>query len=207
MSQQPIVRNAPAESDGADLPVVVVTGLPRSGTSMMMQMLAAGGVPVLSDHKRRADENNPHGYLEDERVKSLASDGSWLIQSRGQAVKIVAPLIPHLPPGCDFRAILMRRRIEEVLASQDMMLSRLGKQAAVVGNERLAVSFSKMYDRAVATLNERTDCQFITVDFADAIDRPGEVGDQVAAFLDGFCLSPAALSSAVDPSLYRTGRS
>ena len=104
--------------------LVVVTGLPRSGTSMLMQMLAAGGLPVLSDGLREADEDNPRGYLEFEPVKNLLKDSKWLFGGGGKAVKIVAPLLAALPPGLACRVILSERDLEEVLDSQERMLLR-----------------------------------------------------------------------------------
>ena len=106
--------------------VIVVTGLPRSGTSMVMQMLAAGGVAVLADDERLPDENNPRGYLEYEPAKRIVSDASWVETARGQAVKIVAPLVRHLPRGESappYLVVHMRRPIDEVVASQRTMLT------------------------------------------------------------------------------------
>jgi len=110
----------------SDETITVVSGLPRSGTSMMMQMLGAGGLAVLTDGKRGADADNPRGYYEYEAVKSLGQDASWLASAGGKAVKIVSALLIHLPDGFDYRVIFMRRPIAEVLASQRAMLDRLG---------------------------------------------------------------------------------
>ena len=104
--------------------LIVVTGLPRSGTSMLMQMLAAGGVAVLSDELRTADEDNPRGYLEFEPVKNLLKDSHWLFEARGKAIKIIAPLLSALPPGLPCRVILCERDLDEVLDSQERMLLR-----------------------------------------------------------------------------------
>jgi hypothetical protein len=107
--------------------ITVVSGLPRSGTSMMMRMLEAAGLPILTDGLRAADEDNPRGYYEFERVKKLESDAAWLPEARGRVVKIVSPLLKHLPPGHRYRVVFMRRRMDEVLASQRQMLVRRGR--------------------------------------------------------------------------------
>src|SRR5256885_1317813 len=95
-------------------PVTVVSGLPRSGTSMMMRMIAAGGIAPLSDHSREADEDNPLGYLELEAVKATRRDPSWLSRAPGRVVKVIHLLLKDLPPGYAYRVILMRRDLDEV---------------------------------------------------------------------------------------------
>src|SRR5438067_7880099 len=108
--------------------VTIVSGLPRSGTSMMMQMLAAGGIAAYSDGKRTPDEDNPRGNLEHEKATQLHRDTSWVREARGQVVKIVAHLLPYLPAGEEYRIVFMHRALEEVTASQSAMLKRLGRE-------------------------------------------------------------------------------
>ena len=110
-------------------PIVVVSGLPRSGTSMMMQMLEAGGVEPMTDGVRPAEERNPKGYYELEMIKDLEDgvDEVWLREARGRAVKIIAFLIRHLPETFNYKVILMDRRLAEVLSSQTKMLTTLGE--------------------------------------------------------------------------------
>ena len=112
--------------------ITVVTGLPRSGTSLMMQMLAAGGIPPLTDYQRKPDESNPRGYFEFEPVKRLRADRSWLDQAHGRAIKVIHLLLRELPTDgiYNYRVILMKRSIKEVLASQRVMLDRQGKTGA-----------------------------------------------------------------------------
>ena len=110
--------------------IVVVSGLPRSGTSLMMQMLEAGGLPILMDDRRPADADNPRGYYEFQPVKTLDKDNSWMAQAEGKAVKVVSLLLYHLPPGHDYKVLFMERTIAEVLASQTAMLKRLQPTAA-----------------------------------------------------------------------------
>src|SRR5262249_6596555 len=110
--------------------IIVVSGLPRSGTSLMMQMLDGGGVEVVTDHVRTADTDNPRGYYELERAKAINRDAAWLPATRGRAFKMVSQLLYDLPPGETYRVIFMERDLEEVLRSQEKMLARLGRAAA-----------------------------------------------------------------------------
>ncbi len=103
--------------------ITIVSGLPRSGTSLMMQMLAAGGIPPLTDGIRAPDDDNPAGYFELERVKEMPADAAWLRAARGQAVKIVSLLLYDLPTDLPCRIVFMRRDLDEILASQKRMLA------------------------------------------------------------------------------------
>ena len=139
-----------------DQSLIVVTGLPRSGTSMLMQMLAAGGMQVLSDGLRQADEDNPRGYFEFEPVKNLQKDSGWLCQGRGKAVKIVAPLLAQLPPDLPCRVILCERNLDEILDSQERMLARSNQPAATNGRRRmLKAEYLRMLGRVKAMLADR----------------------------------------------------
>ena len=110
-------------------PIVVVSGLPRSGTSMLMKMLEAGGLSVMTDGQRTADEDNPKGYFEVERIKGLAQEGErgWLAGARGKAIKIISYLLRSLPPQFNYRVVFVRRDLDEVLASQSKMMARRGE--------------------------------------------------------------------------------
>ena len=125
-----------AEAAPLEESLVVVTGLPRSGTSMFMQMLAAGGLNILTDGLREPDEDNPRGYLEFEPVKNLLKDSRWLLEGRGKVVKIVAPLLTALPPGLPCRIIFTERDLDEVLDSQDRMLERRKQDIASTPERR-----------------------------------------------------------------------
>ena len=113
--------------------ITVVSGLPRSGTSLVMQMLAAGGIPVLGDDLRRADEDNPRGYLEYEKVKSLERDSTWLPEAEGKAIKIISFLLPKLPSSFEYRVIFVRRNLTEVLRSQEKMLEVYNNSLVTLG--------------------------------------------------------------------------
>lgn len=123
----PLVSTPPVDVPSGET-ITIVTGLPRSGTSMTMQMLAAGGLAPFTDGQRTPDASNPHGYLEHEAVKHLARDASFLAAARGQVVKVVAPLLPFLPLAdasgqpLHYRVLFLRRPFADVLASQSRML-------------------------------------------------------------------------------------
>ena len=117
--------------------IVVVSGLPRSGTSLMMQMLQAGGMPLLIDDLRPADTDNPNGYWEYEPVKRLQQDNSWIPQAEGKAVKVVSALLQYLPPQHTYKIIFMQRPMQEVLASQTVMLERRGEQSGKADDKTL----------------------------------------------------------------------
>jgi tetratricopeptide (TPR) repeat protein len=187
----------PAES------LIVVTGLPRSGTSMVMQMLAAGGVSVLSDGLREADEDNPRGYLEFERVKNLLHDSKWLFEGRGKAVKIVAPLMSALPAGLACRVILCERDLDEVLDSQDHMLVRRKQPPASPERRRmLKDEYARTLDRLKAMLARRPGTQLLVIEHSNAISDPMAVAGKVNEFLGGG-LDRARMAAAIDPTLYR----
>jgi tetratricopeptide (TPR) repeat protein len=183
--------------------LIVVTGLPRSGTSMLMQMLAAAGMCVLSDRLREADEDNPRGYLEFERVKNLAKDSKWLSEARGRAVKIVVPLLAALPPGLPCRVILCERDLEEVLDSQERMLLR--RSRPVPSPERrsmLKSEYARTLGRVKAMLTERPDTQLLLIEHGAAICNSRVTAEKISHFLGG-SLDVAKMVATVDPTLYR----
>ena len=121
--------------------ITIVSGLPRSGTSMMMQMLRSGGLEVVTDEIRKADEDNPRGYFELERVKKLKEDKFWLSECVGKAIKVISVILFDLPSHYNYKIIFMQREIEELLASQKLMLQRRGGKGAEVGEEEMAGKF------------------------------------------------------------------
>jgi hypothetical protein len=189
--------------------VVVVTGLPRSGTSMAMQMLAAGGLALLADDERLADESNPRGYLEYEPAKRLVSDASWVAEARGQAVKIVAPLVRHLPRGeaaPPYLVIHMRRPIDEVIASQRTMLERLGRPGADTPDQALIAVFERqqvMSRTFLAHLESAGRARVLDLHYHDALADPAAAAAKLGDLLgEGF--DAAAATAAIDRSLHRT---
>src|SRR5258705_7795512 len=123
--------------------IKIVSGLPGWGTSMMMKMLTAGGLELLTDNIRAADEDNPKGYFEFERVKQIENDKAWLVDARGRVVKLISALLKHLPPSYNYKVIFMRRSMPEILASQRQMLIRRGEPADDVADDKMAAMFEK----------------------------------------------------------------
>jgi len=193
---------APADSGPVDLAqtVVIVSGLPRSGTSLMMQMLQAGGLPLLTDGVRAADENNPRGYFEFEKAKQLRSDPGWLPSAKGRAVKIVAQLLPALPApqGFHYRVIFMERDLEEVVASQQKML----------GQPPPAADLTNLFARQLCQIRRMLAVRAIPtlyMPYARIIADPTSSAARVNAFLGG-ALDEQAMAGVVAPELYRVKR-
>ncbi len=184
--------------------VVVVSGLPRSGTSMMMQMLDAGGLPILTDGKRAADESNQRGYYEFEPATRTGRDNAWVADAGGKGVKIVAQLLEGLPPDLPVRVVFMQRPLGEVLASQSSMLKRLGRDGAKLADRQLADVFRKQVDRVARALANRPAVSLLPVEYHDALADPGNVAKRVNAFLGGG-LDEAQMAGAIDPALRREG--
>lgn len=185
--------------------IAVVSGMPRSGTSMMMQMLAAGGYPVLTDSARPADEDNPLGYLEFDAVTRLRSDHSWLPDAVGRAVKIVAPLLPLLPGTHHYRVIFMERDIGEVVRSQRQMLARRKADGAKIDDGRLAQVLSRQVLQIKELLRMRPQFRTLYIGHREAMSAPAAVAGQVAAFL-GRELDAQRMTAAVHPELHRQRR-
>ena len=183
--------------------VMVVTGLPRTGTSMMMQMLAAGGVDAFADDHRPADASNERGYLEHEFARRLAVDGLWVAQARGKAVKVVAQLVPHLPRNEKYRVVMMHRPLAEVVASQKKMLCRLGKDGGRITDEALQATFARQVSQVrslLVHLRKEGVLDVLDVKYHDVLENPAAIASRLAAFLgEGFDAQRAV--AAVDPSL------
>lgn len=182
--------------------IVVVSGLPRSGTSMMMQMLEAAGLQIVTDNLRQADGDNPRGYFEDERVKKLKEDSSWLAQCRGKVLKVISLLLFDLPPDQHYRILFMEREIKEVLASQKVMLERRGEKTDQASDEVLATKFAKHLQQVKEWMAVQNHIEVLYVNHRDVLADPRQQAERVCRFLD---LSPQAESAAqvVERSLYR----
>ena len=181
--------------------IIVVSGLPRSGTSMMMQMLAAAGLEIYTDNHRKPDENNPKGYFEADAAKGLATDNAWVKGCRGKVVKIVAPVVPFLPQQERYRMVFMQRDINEIVASQNRMLERLEKQGGDIEDKQLQEIFLKQAFAAAQLVVSHGNL-FLPVSYSGAIEAPEKVARQVAEFLD-LELDISAMVAAVDSSLHR----
>jgi hypothetical protein len=188
-------------------PIIVVSGLPRSGTSMMMKMLEAGGVPVWQDGLRVADDQNPHGYYELERVKELdtSSDKGWVRQGRGQAVKVVSALLDHLPRTNNYQVVFMRRDLEEVLASQARMLAARGHTDEGRNREVLRQQYEAHLRKVADLLSEDPAFSVVYVRYTDVLHEPRAAAERLARFL-GRRLDVARMTRAVDTQLYRNRR-
>ena len=187
-------------------PVVVVSGLPRSGTSMAMKMLEAGGLETVVDNIRTADEDNPKGYYEDERVKDLAEmeDKEWLRRARGKVVKVVSSLLNYLPSNNAYKVVFMRRNLHEVLASQTKMLDRRGEESHTDDQELLAMYESHL-EKVQFQLRFRPYFEALYLDYADVVAEPAGAARRIADFVGGG-LDPERMAAAVDGSLYRNRR-
>jgi hypothetical protein len=185
-----------------DSAITIVSGLPRSGTSLMMQMLQAGGLPPLSDNLRTANKDNPRGYFEFEPVKRLRADRSWLPQAQGHAVKIIHLLLRELPVDGQFsyRVLLMKRPLEEVLASQRAMLERQGKTSGDYA--ALAKIYAGQLAQAEEWLSSQSMFSFIPMEYHHVLKEPREAAAEINAFLGGG-LDVGAMAPVVDPALHR----
>lgn len=185
-------------------PIVVVSGLPRSGTSMMMKMLVAGGLELATDGERTADEDNPEGYFELERVKELDKPGdtAWLAGYKGKAVKIICFLLIDLPDDYFYKVIFMRRNLDEVIASQNKMLVRRDETDKRGDDEKMIANYKFHLRKVDYIMKDRPVFQTLDVDHRDAINDPLAQARRVAGFL-GMKLDTARMAEAVNPDLYR----
>ena len=182
---------------------MVVSGLPRSGTSMLMSMLDAGGIHPLTDNLRAADDDNPRGYYEFEPVKKLREgDFSWLPDAQGKAVKIISALLTYLPPTQNFQVLFMQRTIPEILASQRKMLINRGEDPNKVSDEEMAQYFEKHLAQVTAWLEEQKHITTLYVDYNQMLRDPAPSARQINAFLGGG-LDVQKMLGVVDPALYR----
>lgn len=184
-------------------PVIVVSGLPRSGTSMAMQMLAAGGISVVTDGVREPGEDNPKGYFEDERVKGLHehNDGSWLVEARGKAVKIISFLLKDLPNTVDYKVVFMRRDLLEVLASQKKMLERRGQSDDTPDDKMLEI-WEHHLRRVDDFVENAEHMESIELDYKEVVSQPLDQARRVAEFIGGE-IDVETMARAVDDNLYR----
>lgn len=202
--KNPFKRNqdqTPAPQPNA--PIVIVSGLPRSGTSMMMKMLAAGGVVPLTDELRAADPDNPKGYYEFERVKQLdKGDTAWLPLARGKAVKVISFLLQYLPPNEQYRVIFLRRNLDEILASQRKMIINRGEDPDQMDDAQVAAMFNRHIELVEKWLQRQANIETLYVHYSEVMAGPVSQIGLIARFL-GRDLDQIAMAQVVDPSLYR----
>jgi hypothetical protein len=185
-----------------DETITIVSGLPRSGTSMMMKMLAAGGIELLIDNLREADDDNPKGYFEFERVKQIEHDKAWLEDARGRVVKLISALLKHLPSDYNYKVVFMRRAMPEVLASQRQMLLRRGEPVDAVPDEKMAVMFEKHIAQVESWLASQPNIETLYVSYNQVMKDPRTHAERINDFLGG-ALNVDAMTAVADRSLYR----
>ena len=184
--------------------IIIVSGLPRSGTSLMMQMLDNGGIEVVTDNLRIADTDNPRGYYEFEQVKKIKQDKSWLPATRGKAFKMVSQLLYDLPATEQYHVIFMERDLDEMLLSQEKMLKRLDKKAAP--RDEMKTFFTQHLEKLHNWLRQQNNFKIMCIRYSDVVEQPEASARRVSEFLDGRT-DVEKMASSVDPTLYRNRKS
>jgi hypothetical protein len=182
--------------------ITLVSGLPRSGTSLMMQMLGAGGMSLLTDGQRVADESNPRGYFELEPVKLGRNDLSWLAGANGRVVKVIHLLLMQMPTDRQYQVIFMLRDLGEVIDSQRAMLRTQGKVPAALADDVLSGVFTKQLATVKQWLAEQPNFRVFYVPHGEVIRKPLAVAQEINKFLGG-ALAVESMVEAVRPELYR----
>ena len=186
-------------------PIIIVSGLPRSGTSMLMKILEAGGIEIVTDGVRTADDDNPKGYYEFEKVKDLDKnkDKSWLVELRGKAVKIVSYFLEHLPDNNNYKIIFIERNLREVIASQNKMLAHRGESVDdPAGDEKMIQNFENHLRKVKAMLDREPHFEALFVTHNVLLHSPTEQVERICQFLGGH-LDREKMAGVVDPTLYR----
>lgn len=182
--------------------ITIVSGLPRSGTSLMMQMLVAGGMTPLADGERKADADNPRGYLEWERIKQLPNNPELIGEAEGKVVKIISKLLLSLPTGHEYRIVFLQRPLSEVIASQDQMLKRRGTYKDGVDAAIISAAFEKHLRDVNAWFEGKPYVKVFLVPYHEVLNNPRKIAEQLAEFLE-VKLNADAMIQEVDPLLYR----
>ena len=184
--------------------ITIVSGLPRSGTSMMMNMLQAGGMELLADGIRTADEDNPKGYFELERVKKVKEDSSWLGEAKGKVVKAISQLLYDLPTdgSYHYKVLFVRRNLDEILASQKKMLIRRGTYKPEVQDEDMRRMFLVHLDEVTEWLKQQSCFEVLYVNYNRMLDDPTDKIEAINRFLGG-AMDTSAMAAAIDQALYR----
>lgn len=181
--------------------ITIVSGLPRCGTSMMMQMLHAGGMDVLTDHVRQADSDNPKGYYELEKVKKVRENSSWLDEAEGKVFKAVSMLLFDMPKDRRYQIVFMERQVEEILASQAVMLDNLG-QAKGADDKEMRRYFEQHLGELKPWIARQSHLDAIFVPYHGVLKDPARQAQRIADFLR-LPLDRQAMAAVVDPGLYR----
>ena len=182
--------------------ITIVSGIPRSGTSLMMQMLSAGGMMAFTDGQRTPDPNNPRGYYEVELVKSLAKNPEVLAEAEGKVVKVISSLLSYLPRQHEYRILFMRRALEEIIASQDRMLERLGRQVPSAPKEAVMDAFERHLRQITGWLAEQPNMTVLYVNYSALLDDINREAPRICDFL-GLHLDTDSMARKVERSLHR----
>jgi thioredoxin len=199
-AQQPAISAIPPASSARPF-ITIVSGLPRSGTSLMMRMLNVGGIPALCDEQRTPDADNPNGYYEFEDVKSIENYGRWIDRAPGHAVKMVYSLLRHLPADREYRVIFMRRHLDEILQSQRAMLQRKRIETDV-SDDQLKQLFERALRQFYAWLPSQGHLKLMNVSYNELLSRPDSTLSHINRHLDDQ-LQTEAMIRLIDPGLYR----
>ncbi len=154
--------------------ITIVSGLPRSGTSMMMKVLETGGMEVVIDNIRKSDNDNPKGYYEYEKVKKIKEDTTWLKDTRGKAFKMVSRLLYELPSNESYKVIFMKRKMSEILASQRKMLERTGKSTDGMEDAKMGVLYNKHLSGMEEWIEGQENIDVLYINYNDFIKSPNE---------------------------------
>lgn len=203
LQMEPEAHQTKVRLQALENPIVVVSGLPRSGTSLCMQMLEAGGFPVFSDGQRTKDVHNPQGYLEHEAVKSLAVDARFLENARGKAIKIVAPLVEKIPAQYPYKIIFVQRPVAEVVLSQEKMRGVAPEKLAQAFPFELAMKLELAKEDTLAALHSRKHIQILELHYHDLLRQPETAAAAITKFLQKD-LDTTAMAAAVNQNSYRT---
>jgi hypothetical protein len=168
----------------------------------MMQMLSQAGMEPLTDNLRAADKDNPSGYYELEMVQKIRNDTSWLADARGKIVKVVSPLLTHLPDDYTYDVIFMRRNLDEIIASQAKMIENRQSSGAELDSEQLTRTYKNHLKDIYIWMGSKKNIRTLSVNYREVIDEPVKVAQDLVTFL-GIKLDPNAMIAAVDSNLYR----
>jgi hypothetical protein len=186
-----------------NMPITVVSGLPRSGTSMMMKMLEAGGLLLLIDNLRTPDADNPAGYYEFEPVKKIdKGDFTWLANAQGKGLKVIAALLRHLPSAYTYQIIFMRREMSEVLASQRQMILNRGEDPNKIDDAKMAQLFERHLAKVMSWIDRQPNIRKLDVNYNQLLKDPRPQVEQINQFL-GNILDLEGMLSVINPDLYR----
>ncbi len=181
--------------------IIIVSGLPRSGTSMMMAMLEAAGIPTLTDNLRKADQDNPKGYWELQKVKQIQKDQSWLPQAQGKAVKMISALLEFLPPNYHYQVVFMEREMKEILLSQQKMITRRKEQNSI-SDKKMKDLFENHLKEIKTWLKKQSNFEVLYLSYNQTLKNPDKTIQALKRFLKKD-LNLAKMSKVVDPKLHR----